>query len=51
MSRQMLFHDPALREGLTLREMVGRLSAARGHPGLARPQRAAASAPILEPQV
>jgi len=30
-SRQKLFYDLALREGLTIRQLVGRLSAARGH--------------------
>ena len=30
-SRQKLFYDLATREGLTVRQMVGRLSAARGH--------------------
>lgn len=30
-SRQKLFYDLALREGLTVRQLVGRLSAARGH--------------------
>lgn len=30
-SRQQLFYDLALREGLSVRQMVGRISAARGH--------------------
>jgi len=30
-SRQQLFYDLAVREGLSVRQMVGRLSAARGH--------------------